>query len=85
MLSRILGRILYAAYPLLVLGVALTAWSSSSLSDVKSAPPIMSDGFSFFWNPLLLTRNSCAADSDKIQKLNSACSHRQNETQIKAN
>ena len=85
MLSRTLGRILYVTYPVLVLGVALTAWSSSSLSDVRNTPPPVGDGFSFFWNPFLLTRSSCAADVDKFQKLNRTCSTHQNETQFKTN
>ena len=71
MVSRIVGRILHVIYPALVMGIALMAWSSSSLSDVRMTPPI-GDGFNFFWNPILSTQNSC--NGDKIKILNRACS-----------
>ena len=72
MVSRIVGRILHVIYPVLVLGIALTAWSSSSLSDVRVTPPPIGDGFNFFWNPILSTQNSC--NGEKIQTLNHSCS-----------
>ena len=95
MVSGIISRILHVIYPVLVLGVALTAWSSSSLSDVRTTPPPIGDGFNFFWNPILSTQNSCTGD--KIQKLNRECfnsggpenleqlSNNQNQKQIKTN
>ena len=71
MVGRIVGRILHVIYPVLVLAVALTAWSSSSLSDVRMTPPI-GEGFNFFWNPILSTQNTC--NGNKIQSLSRSCS-----------
>lgn len=71
MVSRIVSRILHVIYPVLVLGIALTAWSSSSLSDVRLTPPPMGDGFNFFWNPILSTQNlnrSCSS-SDGVRSV----------------
>ncbi len=73
MFSRIIGQIMHVIYPVLVLGIALTAWSSSSLSDVRSTPPPIGDGFSFYWNPELPTPNSCI--ENKTHQLNQNCSN----------
>ena len=65
MVGRIFGRILHLIYPVLVLGIALTAWSSASLSDVRNTPPPVGEGFNFFWNPFLSEQNSCPGNKTK--------------------
>lgn len=71
MFTRFFGRILHAIYPVLVLGVVLTAWSSASLSDVLLSPPPIGNGFHFFWNPNLSTQNSCS--NDRSQAISRSC------------
>lgn len=72
MFVKVLGRILHVTYPLFIIAVALTVWSSSSLSELAYITPPTGDGLYFSWKPSLVTRNACNQSTDKNQ--NYACS-----------
>ncbi len=74
--SRSISRLLYALYPVVVIGITFAAWSSSELSrgltEVKIPPPSFNEGFNYFWDPVLANQKSCTADDSR--KWNHSCS-----------
>jgi len=82
MVGSIVSRILHVVYPALIIGIALTAWSSSSLSDVRITHPIR-ESLHFLGNQEFSLQNTC--NGDKIQNLIRSCSVSSDSDQLKTN
>ena len=72
MFVKTIGRILYVTYPLLIFAVALTAWSSSSLSELAYVTLPNGDGLNFSWKPSFVNQSACN-QSTKLNQ-NYSCS-----------
>ena len=77
MFIKSIGRILHVIYPLLIFVVALTTWSSSSLSELAYITPPTGDGLNFNWEQSYLARSACGQSTNLNQ--NASCSPVKNE------
>ena len=74
MARNIVGRIMHVTYPAIVFAIVMLIWSSSDLADVAHfAPPPVSDGFSFFWNPIASTAHTCNEKQGSQLKFRQVC------------
>ena len=75
MASNLVGRILHVTYPAIVFSIVMPIWSSTDLAEVAHlAPPPVSDGFNFFWNPNLSDPHTCNGKQDSKVKFKTVCS-----------
>ena len=74
MARHIVGRILHVTYPAIVFTIVFLIWSSSNLAEVAYfAPPPVSDGFNFIWNPAGSSTHTCSENRDSNLKLRQVC------------
>ena len=74
MARNFVSRILHFTYPAIVFTVVMLIWSSSDLAEVAHfAPPPLSDGFNFFWNPTLFTSHTCNEKDGTQPKFKQVC------------
>ena len=75
MASNFVGRMLHVTYPAIVFAIVMLIWSSSDLAEVaRFAPPPVSDGFNFFWNPTVSEVHTCNGKQDFKTKFKQVCS-----------